>query len=40
MGFENVGGDIEMVTGKRCIICAFPLKWYKGDGSMVRMVAL
>lgn len=39
MGFENVGGDIEMVTGKRCTISAFPLRWYKGDGSIVRMVA-
>lgn len=39
MGFENVGGDIEMVTGKRCKIAAFPLRWYRGDGSIVRMVA-
>ena len=39
MGFENVGGDIEMVVGKRCTIAAFPLRWYQGDGSMVRMVA-
>ncbi|HUW64348.1 MAG TPA: cyclase family protein [Spirochaetia bacterium] len=39
MGFENVGGDIEMVVGKRCTISAFPLRWYQGDGSMVRMVA-
>ncbi len=40
MGFENVGGDIEMVTGKRCTIAAFPLRWWKGDGSIVRMVAM
>jgi kynurenine formamidase len=39
MGFENVGGDIEMVTGRRCKIAAFPLRWYKGDGTIVRMVA-
>ena len=38
MGFENVGRDIEMVTGKRCTIAAFPLRWWKGDGSIVRMV--
>jgi len=40
MGFENVGGDIDMVTGKRCIISAFPMRWYMGDGSWVRMVAM
>lgn len=39
VGFENVGGDIEMVVGKRCIISAFPMRWYMGDGSWVRMVA-
>ncbi len=39
MGFENVGGDIDKVTGKRCTISAFPLRWWKGDGSIVRMVA-
>ncbi len=38
-GFENVGGDIEMVVGKRCVISAFPTKWYMGDGSWVRIVA-
>lgn len=40
LGYENVGGEIDKVTGKRCIIIGFPLKWVKGDGSMVRLVAL
>lgn len=39
-GIENVGGDIDKVTGKRCVIAAFPLKWIGGDGSMVRVVAI
>lgn len=40
MGWENVGGDIEMVVGKRVTLAGFPLRWYRGDGSMVRMVAM
>lgn len=39
VGWENVGGDIEMVVGKRVTICGFPIRWYKGDGSIVRLVA-
>ena len=40
MGFENVGGDIDEVLGMRCIISGFPIRWVKGDGSMVRLVAI
>jgi kynurenine formamidase len=40
VGFENVGGDIDKVTGKRVTIAAFPWRWMKGDGSIVRMVAI
>jgi kynurenine formamidase len=40
VGFENVGGDIDKVTGKRVTIAAFPWRWTKGDGSIVRMVAI
>lgn len=40
MGWENVGGDIEMVLGKRVTISGFPIRWYKGDGSIVRLVAM
>jgi kynurenine formamidase len=39
-GFENVGGEIDEVTGKRVTIAAFPIRWEKGDGSIVRMVAI
>ena len=39
-GIENVGGDIDEVTGKRVTIAAFPLRWTKGDGSMIRVVAI
>lgn len=40
VGFENVGGDIDKVTGKRVTIAAFPWRWVKGDGCIVRMVAV
>jgi kynurenine formamidase len=40
MGWENVGGDIDMVTGKRVTIAGFPIRWMKGDGSIVRLVAI
>ena len=38
--FENVGGDIDRVLGKRCTIFAVPVKWLRGDGSPVRIFAL
>ncbi len=40
MVWENVGGDIDLVTGKRVLIAGFPLKLQYGDGSMVRLVAI
>jgi kynurenine formamidase len=39
-GIENVGGDIDKVTGKRVTIAAFPWRWMKGDGCIVRVVAM
>lgn len=39
VGWENVGGDIDKVLGKRCYIMAIPTKWIGGDGTSVRMVA-
>jgi kynurenine formamidase len=39
IGWENVGGDIEKVLGKRVTIAGFPIRWHKGDGSIVRLVA-
>jgi len=40
MGWENVGGDIDEVLGKRVTIAGFPIRWEKGDGSIVRLVAI
>jgi kynurenine formamidase len=39
-GVENVGGDIDKITGKRCTFAIFPWRWVKGDGCMVRVVAM
>nr|MDO8082083.1 cyclase family protein [Candidatus Freyarchaeota archaeon] len=40
VGWENVGGDIDKVTGKRCTIIGVPLRWAGGDGSIVRLMAI
>jgi len=40
MGWENVGGDIDKVSGKRVTIAGWPIRWVKGDGSIVRLVAI
>ena len=40
VGFENVGGQIDEVTGKRVTFAAFPWRWVKGDGCIVRLVAI
>ena len=39
VGFENVGGDIDRVVGRRFALAAFPWRWTGGDGCIVRMVA-
>lgn len=39
-GIENVGGEIDAVTGERCTFFAFPWRWEGGDGSGVRIVAV
>lgn len=39
-GIENVGGDIDLVTGKRCTFIALPWRWTKGDGCIVRLIAI
>lgn len=39
LGWENVGGDIAKIVGKRIKIMGFPIRWYMGDGSIVRLVA-
>ncbi len=38
-GIENIGGDLDAVTGRRCTFMAFPWRWIGGDGSGVRVVA-
>ena len=40
LGIENVGGDLDAVTGKRVTFAAFPWRWKKGDGCIVRLVAI
>ena len=37
---ENAGGDVDLVTGKRCTIAAFPFRCELADGGFVRLVAL
>jgi len=39
-GFENVGGDIDKVTGRRCTFAFFPWNWDRGDGCIIRLVAI
>lgn len=39
-GIENVGGDLDKVTGKRCTFMAFPWRWPEGEGCGVRVVAV
>jgi kynurenine formamidase len=39
-GIENVGGDIDEVTGKRCTFMVFPWRWPSGDGCVVRVLAI
>jgi NADPH-dependent curcumin reductase CurA len=38
--FENVGGELDAVTGMRVTFAAFPWRWTKGDGCIVRLVAI
>jgi kynurenine formamidase len=40
VGFENVGGEIDQVTGQRVTFAAFPWRWVKGDGCIIRLVAM
>ncbi len=39
VGVENLGGDLDKVSGKRFRFFCFPIRWYLGDGSMARCVA-
>lgn len=37
---ENVGGDVDAVTGKTCTVHAYPWKWAEGDACIIRLVAM
>ena len=37
---ENVGGDLDEVSGKRCTFHAYPWRWPEGDACVIRLVAL
>jgi kynurenine formamidase len=39
-GIEIAGGQIDEVTGKRCMLAAFPIRYIGGEASMVRLVAI
>ena len=39
-GIEIAGGQIDEVTGKRCILAAFPIRFQGGEASFVRLVAI
>ena len=40
LGIENVGGDLDKVTGRRCTFAFFPWNWDRGDGCIIRLVAI
>ena len=41
VGVENLGGDLDkIIPGRWFEFLCFPLRWYMGDGSMARCVAL
>ncbi len=37
---ENVGGDLDSVTGMRCAFHAIPWYWPEGDACVIRLVAI
>jgi len=39
-GIENIGGDIDKITGRRCTFFAFPWRWPEGEGCALRVVAV
>jgi kynurenine formamidase len=39
-GIENIGGEIDKITGKRCTFFAFPWRWPQGEGCALRVVAV
>jgi kynurenine formamidase len=39
-GIENIGGEIDEITGQRCTFFAFPWRWPEGEGCALRVVAV
>jgi kynurenine formamidase len=39
-GIENIGGELDKITGKRCTFFAFPWRWPQGEGCALRVVAV
>lgn len=39
-GVENVGGQLDEVTGKRCTFMVFPWRYPQGEGCVVRVIAV
>jgi kynurenine formamidase len=37
---ENVGGDLDQVSGRRCTFQGFPWRWYEGDACVIRLLAI
>jgi len=37
---ENVGADLDAVTGKRCTFQGFPWRWLEGDACVIRLTAI
>jgi kynurenine formamidase len=37
---ENVGADLDAVSGRRCTFQGFPWKWHEGDACVIRLVAM
>ena len=39
-GIENIGGELDKITGRRCTFFAFPWRWPEGEGCGLRVVAV
>jgi kynurenine formamidase len=39
-GIENIGGELDRITGHRCTFFAFPWRWPEGEGCALRVVAV
>lgn len=39
-GIENVGGQLDAVTGRRCTFMCYPWNWPAADGCVIRVVAM